>query len=111
MLLEFFESKIALHWDRAIRMLEIFSACYGLPNSTHMGDICKVKQLEQLCFSKRFYGFMVRKKHDQLHELSEVHFHTTTPLLRSSMSPVYCPYVQCQERLVLGGLEAVNYDI
>src|SRR5215813_10976122 len=99
MLLEFFESKIALHWDRAIRILEIFSARYGLPNSTHMGDIRKVKQLEQLCFSKRLYGFMVRKKHDQVHELSEVHFHKTTPLLRFSMLLVYCPYVQCQGRL------------
>jgi hypothetical protein len=46
-----------------------------------------------------------------LHELSEVHFHKTTPLLRSSMSLVYCPYVQCQGRLVYVSLEAVNYDI
>ncbi len=76
-----------------------------------MGDIRKVKQLEQLCFSKRLHGFMVCKKHNQLHELSEVHFHKTTPLLMSSISLVYCSYVQSQERFVSVSLEAVNYDI
>jgi hypothetical protein len=64
MLLELFESKTALHWNRAIRIFEILSARYGLPNRTHMGDIRKVKQLEQLCFPKRLHGLMVRKKHD-----------------------------------------------
>jgi len=33
MLPEFFESKIALHWDWAIWILEILSARDGLPNS------------------------------------------------------------------------------
>ena len=37
MLLEFFESKIALHWDRAVWILEILSSRYGLPSSIANG--------------------------------------------------------------------------
>src|SRR5207302_1193272 len=79
MLLESFESKIPLHRDRAIRILEILSARDGLPSRPQMSGIRKVQQFEQLGFAKRLYGFMVREKHDQLHELSEVHFHKTPP--------------------------------